>query len=127
MIREKVTVLFSAVLLLVACSTVSRVSESVQVHDNYSGRLLRDSVFVHDSVRVAQKADTIFFEKVRTVFRDRCRVDTTVLRDTIYREKSIVEEKVVRQSFPGWRHLLFLLFLIVLCAALYRLKFFFNE
>ena len=121
MVGKRVIVLVSALLLLAACAANHSAVESVRARDSYTGHAVRDSVFVCDSVRVAQRADTVFFDRVRMVYRDRLRVDTAYVRDTVYCEKSIVKERVVKRSFIGWRHGLLLFLLVLLCVAGRRL------
>lgn len=62
---------------------------------------LRDSIFVHDSICIVQRGDTVFVERHNTVYRDRwrdrLRVDSFIQRDTI----AVVRE--VEKPPGGWK------------------------
>jgi hypothetical protein len=97
----RLVALFS-VLLLRACGT-SRLADAER--RSVSSRvesLMRDSVFVHDSIFVEKRADTVIRERVRTLYRERVRVDTFLLRDTLVNERVETVEKVVRRPFSFW-------------------------
>lgn len=98
----RVVALFSVLLLLSACGAIEN---AVVEHRSVNSRvesILRDSIFVHDSIFVEKKADTIIRERVRTLYRERVRVDTFLLRDTLVTERVETVEKVVRRPFSFW-------------------------
>ncbi|MBR2416163.1 MAG: hypothetical protein IKB11_05355 [Bacteroidaceae bacterium] len=84
-------------------------------HDNYIERIVRDSIFVHDSVSLISKADTVFLERVRTLYRDKVRIDTFLKRDTIYSERVATVEKAKPRILTLRWLLLPLLLLLLLC------------
>lgn len=93
----KKIICFSLLLLLVAsCATSNQQVKQQNVHELFSERIVRDSIFLRDSVSLVQRADTVFLERVRTLYRDRVRVDTFMLCDTIYSER--VERVEVERS-----------------------------
>ena len=100
--------LCSALIMLTACIPYGRsnVVQSRSAHDTRAEHVLRDSIYLHDSVFVARRADTVFYEKSRILYRDRLRVDTFVVCDTVCREKSVVVEKVVTKYPSPWLLLL---------------------
>ena len=61
-----------AVLLLVASCCTQRTARTASL-SNSSGevRIVRDSVFVLDSVLLRERADTVFLTRIRTLYRDR--------------------------------------------------------
>ena len=98
----RVVALFSVLLLLSACGATRL---AVQEHHSVNSRvesILRDSIFLHDSIFVEKRADTIIRERVRTLYRERVRVDTFLLRDTLVNERVETVEKVVRRPFSFW-------------------------
>lgn len=98
----RVVALFSVLLLLSACGVTGK---AVLEHRSVNSRVesvLRDSIFVHDSIFVEKRADTIIRERVRTLYRERVRVDTFLLRDTLVNERVETVEKVVRRPFSFW-------------------------
>ena len=100
--------LYSTVFILTACIPCGRSSvvQSRSAHDTRAEHVLRDSIYLHDSVFVARRADTVFYEKSRILYRDKLRVDTFVVCDTVCREKSVVVEKVVTKYPSPWLLLL---------------------
>ena len=70
--------LFPLVLLLTACSPKVRLVPVERTHIEWRDRLRLDSIYIHDSVYVAERmaGDTVY--KVKEVFRyrDRWRIDT---------------------------------------------------
>ena len=58
---------------------------SVQRDSTYMHTNSRDSIFVHDSVTIREKGDTIWLTRWRTEYRDRIRTDTAYIerRDSI--------------------------------------------
>ncbi len=115
----KRTALVSLLLLLVAsCATSRQEVQRVVVHDKFVERTVRDSIFLHDSISLVRRADTVFLEKMRTLYRDRVRVDTVFQCDTLYTERVVTIEKK-DSSAPSFRKLaLLLLFLFLLVKIL---------
>lgn len=76
-----------AVLALLVCSCKSieyvPVIEKEVHHDSiYFTQLQRDSIWLHDSIRVEAKNDTIKIEKWHTKYIEKLRVDTTYIAKT---------------------------------------------
>ncbi len=98
----RVVALFSVLLLLSACAAIENAAVEHRSVNSRVKSVLRDSIFVHDSIFVEKKADTIIRERVRTLYRERVRVDTFLLRDTLVTERVETVEKVVRRPFSFW-------------------------
>ena len=67
--------------LMCSCKTVQYVPvvEKEVIHDSiYLTKLQKDSVWLHDSIRIEAKNDTVRIEKWHTRYVDRLRVDTVV-------------------------------------------------
>lgn len=107
-----------AVLLLVASCCTQRTARTASL-SNSSGevRVVRDSVFVLDSVLLRERADTVFLTRIRTLYRDRLRTDTVWRCDTVYR----VEERVVAVKEEGGK-LRSVLFFVALFFLLYKCR-----
>ena len=61
--------------------------------NNYVERIVIDSVVVHDSIYIKEKADTVYYTKYHTLYKERLRVDTIFCCDTIYCDREIYVEK----------------------------------
>ena len=86
-------------LLVISCITSRQREEQLSRHDMYAERIVRDSIFLHDSISLLRRADTVFLEKIRTLYRDRVRVDTVFKCDTLYRDSNTMVEKKTYSSF----------------------------
>ena len=73
-----------AAVVLVGCKTKERVVtvEAVRTDTAYIARHERDSIYVHDSIRVHDAGDTVTIERWHTRWRDRWRHDTTYISKT---------------------------------------------
>lgn len=69
-------------MLLPACSAVRSSTESN--HTRLSNNIQRDSIYLHDSIFVRIRADTVYLEKWHTRWRDRetVKTDTVTLTET---------------------------------------------
>ena len=69
-----------------------------RVHTNVVESVVRDSVFLRDSIFLRVKADTVYLTKYRTLYKERVVRDTVVMCDTLYRERVVTKEKRVLPS-----------------------------
>jgi hypothetical protein len=71
-----------SVLLLPACQSMQTVAETNANH--VSNNIQRDSIYLHDSIFVHIRADTVYLEKWHTRWRDRetVKTDTVTLTET---------------------------------------------
>lgn len=109
-------------LFLCSCRTEYVPIESVKYDSIFFAKLIRDSVYVSDSVYIRDRGDTVYKYKNKYVYVYKDRVDTFF----VYRDKEIqvpvpVERKLswwerVKINFGGW------VMLIVFIAFLWRLK-----
>ena len=83
MVMAIVTFVIVSVILLTSCTTTKVVEvERVKTDTTYITKWQRDSVWLHDSIHVTERGDTVRIERWHTKWRDRLRVDT------IYRAKT---------------------------------------
>lgn len=69
-------------LLAFSCTTTEYVPvETTKTDSIYISLFERDSIYVHDSVYVRDKGDTVYIEKVKYFYKEKVRTDT------IYTEK----------------------------------------
>ena len=118
-VRKTARICFSALLLMLcACRTVdsSSLASSVHVSSNVTERIVRDSVFVRDSIFIREKADTVYFTKYRTLYKEHLRHDTLLVRDTVYSDRVVT--KVVEKKALGLRQMLLAVLCLLLCCAI---------
>ena len=92
-------------LLLVGCKTKERVVtvEKVRNDTTYITKHQRDSVWLHDSIHVAEKGDTIRIEKWHTKYVEKATHDTLyqATHDTIPQPYPV--EKLVERELSWWQ------------------------
>lgn len=71
--------------LFVSCKTqlVHVPVETVKTEKEYVDRLLRDSIYIKDSVIINMKSDTVFIEKYKYLYRDRFIKDSVFITDSV--------------------------------------------
>ena len=86
--------------MCVSCTKTEYITvEKVRTDTAYITKHQRDSVWLHDSIRVTERGDTVRIERWHTQWRDRLRVDTVyrATHDTIpapYPETEYVEKEL---------------------------------
>lgn len=114
-----VTFAIVSVLLLTSCTTTKVVEvDRVKTDTTYITKWQRDSVWLHDSIRVREKGDSVWIERWHTKFVDR------EVHDTLYQAKTDsipVPYEVIKEvpaELSGWQKLRLWLGNIVLLALL---------
>jgi hypothetical protein len=91
--------------LLVGCKTKERVVtvEKVRTDTTYITKHQRDSVWLHDSIHVTEKGDTIRIEKWHTKYVEKATHDTLyqATHDTIPQPYPV--EKLVERELTWWQ------------------------
>lgn len=114
-----VTFVIVSVLLLTSCTTTKVVEvERVRTDTTYITKWQRDSVWLHDSIRVREKGDSVWVERWHTQWRDRLRVDTIyrATHDTI--PAPYPETEYIEKELSWWQKLRLWLGNVVLLALL---------
>ena len=94
--------------LLASCRQVEYVTvEKVLTDTTYITKWQRDSIWLHDSIHVKEKGDTVMIERWHTQWRDRLRVDTIyqATHDTIPQPYPIETIKMVEKELNWWQRL----------------------
>ena len=114
-----VTFVIVSVLLLTSCTTTKVVEvEKVRTDTTYITKWQRDSVWLHDSIRVREKGDSVWVERWHTKFVER------EVHDTLYQAKTDsipVPYEVIKEvpaPLSGWQKLRLWLGNIVLLTLL---------
>lgn len=93
--------------MLTSCETIKYVPK-VETKIEYRDRIERDTIAVHDSINIYQKADTIYVTRYRDVYREKTLIDTAFVcnTDTIYLtkeiEKKLTKWQQVKLEIGGW-------------------------
>lgn len=117
---------FSAVILLLSCRSYDNSAVEYSSTACMRERLIKDSIVLHDSIIIREKADTVFFTKYKTAYKEIVRHDTVVVCDTLYRVRTVTVEKNSGKSFSLWKLLpvallLFLLWRSGIIGWIYRM------
>ena len=93
--------LFFLWMLVSSCGVRTKVIEVPKevVRTEYRDRVVRDSVFLSDSVKMERQGDTVYVDRIRW------RVQKTIERDTVLRTDTLTQTKVievpVQRGFKG--------------------------
>lgn len=90
-----IIVILLAILLLTSCRSVEYVTvEKVRTDTTYITRQQRDSIWLHDSIRVKERGDTVLIEKWHTKYIEKVTHDTTYVatHDTIPQPYPVIKE-----------------------------------
>ena len=119
--KSRIGICCSILLLFLAgCATVEKRSDVEFVSQNRIVEHIRvDSVMLHDSVYVKELADTVFYTRYRTVYKERLRIDTIVRCDTVYCEREVFARQETASAFR-WSPLPVLLLCGVVLFLLWR-------
>ena len=120
-----------AVVVLSGCTTTRYIPVIEHTTDTLVQRVVeRDSIHVHDSIRVTEKGDTVTIERWHTQFRDRWQHDSIYIakHDTIPQPYPVTEYIERKRTSFEWSLLAFgVLFIIAsLLFFIYKVKKVFN-
>ena len=94
--------------LLASCRQVEYVTvEKVRTDTTYITKWQRDSVWLHDSIHIKERGDTVMIERWHTQWRDRLRVDTIyqATHDTIPVPYPVETIKEMPAELSWWQRL----------------------
>ena len=115
-----------AVLVICSCGSTKECTDEneVRVRINSVERTVRDSVFVRDSIFIREKADTVFFTKYRTLYKEKIVRDTVVMCDTLYIERVVEQSQEAGDKGRGgvYRVLMPLIYVLLIVAAVWILR-----
>ena len=103
--KQNLCLVILVALLLVGCKTKERVVtvEKVRTDTTYITKHQRDSVWLHDSIHVTEKGDTIRIERWHTKYVEKATHDTLyqATHDTIPQPYPV--EKLVERELSWWQ------------------------
>jgi len=86
-----------------ACKTKQYIPVET-VKTKYRDKILRDSMFLYDSVFVKQTADTVFFERYRYLYKDKIMRDSIFVNDTIRVPYPVEVVKEIKKPLSSWQN-----------------------
>lgn len=91
--------------LFTGCKTHTQIVEveKVRTDTTYIVKQQKDSVWLHDSVYVKEKGDTLLIEKWHTQWRERIRIDTLYQSKTDSIPVPYPVEKLVEKKLSWWQ------------------------
>lgn len=110
--------------VLSSCKTIKYVPVD-KVKKVYVDKLVRDSIYIQDSVFIKQKKDTIFMYKTKTIFKFKHIKDTINQRDTITKIQKVPVVKVTNELNSWQRTQLkvgWISFLVILIFVIVKIK-----
>lgn len=116
-----------AVVVLSSCTTTRYIPVIEHATDTLVQRVVeRDSIHVHDSIRVSEKGDTVKIERWHTQYRDRWQHDSVYIakHDTIPQPYPVMKYVARKRTTFEWALLAFgVLFIIAsLLFLIYKIK-----
>ena len=103
--KQNLCLVILVALLMAGCKTKEKVVtvEKVRNDTTYITKLQRDSVWLHDSIHVTEKGDTIRIEKWHTKYVEKATHDTLyqATHDTIPQPYPV--EKLVERELTWWQ------------------------
>ena len=127
--KQNLCLVILVALLLVGCKTKEKVVtvEKVRNDTTYNTKHQRDSVWLHDSIHVTEKGDTIRIERWHTKYVEKATHDTLYQHKTDSVPVPYPVEKLVERELSWWQqtrlHLAnIMLWLLGIGGALFILK-----
>ena len=102
----KKLIIFLVVFVLFGCTKRIYIPVTTTVTEiEYRDKLVRDSIYLSDSVLIERKGDTVFNTKIKYKYISKFIKDTVSIRDSVYIEKPIEVVKEVNRltKWQRWR------------------------
>ena len=110
----------SILIIVLLCSMLAGCTKTLyvpveSVRTEYVDKLQRDSIYFYDKEHIYTKGDTVFVDKWRYKYKDRIRVDSIIIRDSI-QVPYLVEKIVMTNKLYWWQKSLMRLGVAVLLS-----------
>jgi hypothetical protein len=99
----KLLKIFILLILLTGCKTHTVYIPFETVKTEYQSVHTRDSIYLRDSIHVAQKGDTVLIEKYQVLYKDRFLRDSIFLQDSIPYPVEVRVPYAVEKSLTWWQ------------------------
>jgi len=100
----KKTIYLAALLWLCYSCKMPQYIPVESVKTEYRDKIVRDSVYLYDSIFVKEKGDTLIMERYRYLYKDRFIRDSVFINDTIRVPYPVEVVKQVKKPLTGWQN-----------------------
>lgn len=129
---KRLLLIAAVVVVLTACTTTKVVEvERVRTDTTYITKWQHDSIWLHDSIRIAEKGDSVIIESWHTKYVEKLRYDTIYQSKTDSILVPYPVEKLVEKSLSWWQRtqmyagdVLLIGLLILLGYGVYKIRVF---
>jgi len=94
------------------------------VKTEYRDKIVKDSVYLYDSIYIKEKGDTLIMERYRYLYKDRFIRDSVFINDTIRVPYPVEVVKQVKKQLNGWQNFQVWCGRIAMVAVLFLLIYF---
>ncbi|MFV0467817.1 MAG: hypothetical protein ACK5MK_02695 [Dysgonomonas sp.] len=105
-------------LLLIGCKTKTVYIPVESVKTEYKNNYLRDSIYLHDSVSIYQRGDTVFRDKLRYIFTEKVKTDSVYIHDSIPYIKEVTVKGDTIYKMKWYEEVIFYVGLAVVATGL---------
>lgn len=107
----KKLIIILLLILLTACRSSQHIERIVEVpvevvKTEYINKIQYDSIYIHDSINVYQKGDTVYLTKVQDQVRYKLKRDTVLQHDTVPKIVTVsntIEKTVEVNKLSSWQ------------------------
>lgn len=107
--KKQLLATLALAVLLLGCKTkyIHVPVETIKTETEYIDRLKMDSIYVHDSIFVAHRDDTVWLEKYKYIYKNQVKKDSIFIKDSIRVEIPYpVIERVEVNILHNWQIIL---------------------
>jgi hypothetical protein len=100
---------FILFLVIVSVLASCKPIKQIEYRDVYKNKLIHDSTFISkfDSVYIHQKGDTVWVERIQTLFSNKYLNKTDTVFDTKFKDR-IIEKKLYYEKKQPWYNIIFI-------------------
>ena len=100
----KKTIYLAALLCLCYSCKMPQYIPVESVKTEYRDKIVKDSVYLYDSIYIKEKGDTLIMERYRYLYKDRFIRDSVFINDTIRVPYPVEVVKQVKKPLTGWQN-----------------------
>lgn len=115
-------------IILVSCKTVTQVKEIPveTIRTEYKDKIIKDSIYLRDSIHIVQKGDTIYSTQVKYRYIYKNRIDTIIKTDTIPNIITVTNTEIQNKLYD-WQKILMVIGISSILLFIYCIVKYFRE